>query len=50
MDDLVNLIIQNESPAQISDGIKDLLNIKALEKIDSLYPDVAANLFSVEEQ
>lgn len=50
MDDLLDLIIQNESPAQISDSIKDLLNIKALEKIDSLYPDVAANLFSVDAE
>lgn len=50
MDNLAQLILKNESPSQISDAIKDALNLKALEKIDEFQPEVASNLFNVDEQ
>lgn len=50
MEDLVQMILQNESPSQISDAIKDALNLKALGKIDEFQPEVAANLFGVDEE
>jgi hypothetical protein len=50
MDSIVDMILKNESPSQISDSIKDLLNLKSLEKIDEFRPEVAANLFVVDEE
>jgi hypothetical protein len=50
MEDLVNLILQNDSPAQISDAIKDALSVKAMERIEAERPDVAANLFTAEQE
>ena len=52
MDDLLDNIISDESPSQISDTIKDLLYAKAAERVDS-YKQTAGNaLFntSPEEQ
>jgi len=45
MDELLDMIIADESPAQISDKIKDMLFAKSAEKIDSLRPEVASGLF-----
>jgi len=45
MDDLMNMIIADESPSQISDKIKDILFSKSAEKIDAFKPTVAASLF-----
>jgi len=50
MDDLLDMIIADESPSQISDKIKDLLFAKASEKIDGFKPSVAMNMFGQEEQ
>lgn len=49
MDDLLDMIIADESPSQISDKIKDILFSKSAEKIDTFRPSVSANLFSSEE-
>lgn len=49
MDDLIDMIYSDESPYQISDKIKDILFAKASEKIDAVRPEVAASLFSTEE-
>jgi hypothetical protein len=49
MDELLDMIIADESPSQVSDKIKELLFTKAAEKIDTLRPAVAANMFSYEE-
>jgi hypothetical protein len=49
MDNIVDMILKNESPSKVSDTIKDILNIKALEKIDDFQPVVATNLFNVDE-
>ena len=45
MDDLLDMIISDESPSQISDKIKDILFAKSTEKIDSFRPSVSASLF-----
>ena len=45
MDDLLDMIISDESPSEISDKIKDILFAKSAEKIDSLRPSVSASLF-----
>jgi hypothetical protein len=50
MDELMDMILTDESPAQISDKIKDVLFAKSAEKIDSFRPAVAANLFGAEDQ
>jgi len=53
MDDLMDMIISDESPSQISDKIKDILFSKSAEKIDAFRPSVAASMFDemeVEEE
>lgn len=50
MDELMDMIIADESPSQISDKIKDLLFSKASEKIDDFRPTVAASMFSQQEE
>ena len=50
MEDLINLIIADESPSQISDNIKDILTTKAVEKIDDYRPVVAASMFNTDDE
>jgi hypothetical protein len=45
MDELMDMIVTDESPSQISDKIKDILFAKSAEKIDALRPAVASSLF-----
>ena len=45
MEDLLDMIIADESPSQISDKIKDMLFAKSAEKIDSFRPSVASDMF-----
>ena len=45
MDDLLDMMIADESPSQISDKIKDLLFAKSAEKIDAFRPYVASQTF-----
>lgn len=49
MDDLMDMIAGDESPANISDKIKDLLFAKAAENIDAFRPVVASSMFGEEE-
>ena len=49
MDDLLDMIINDESPSQVSDKIKDLLFAKSAEKIDAYRPSVADSLFGDKE-
>ena len=44
--DLMDMIIADESPSNISDTIKDMLFAKSAEKVDSFRPDVAASTFN----
>ena len=46
MDDLMDMIASDEAPSQISDKIKDILFAKSAEKIDTLRPAVASQLFN----
>ena len=45
MDELMDLLVTDESPSQISDKIKDLLYAKSADKISDLRPEVANRLF-----
>jgi len=45
MDELMDLLVKDESPSQISDGIKDILFAKSAEKIQNIKPQVASSLF-----
>tara|TARA_B100000131_G_scaffold81609_1_gene78482 strand:- start:745 stop:957 length:213 start_codon:yes stop_codon:yes gene_type:complete len=46
MDELMDLIGADESAAQVSDKIKDLLYAKSGEKVDAFRPHVANSLFN----
>ena len=48
MDDVLDMIIADESPSQISDKIKDLLYAKSAEKIGEVKPTVANSMFNTE--
>jgi hypothetical protein len=45
MDDLMDMILADESPAEVSDKIKEILFAKSAEKINVVRPEVAASLF-----
>tara|TARA_B100001123_G_C14588663_1_gene741072 strand:- start:221 stop:463 length:243 start_codon:yes stop_codon:yes gene_type:complete len=45
MDDLMDAIVANDSPSQVSDAIKDLLYAKTADKVDALKPEIANSLF-----
>ena len=46
--ELMDMIIADESPATISDKIKDMLFAKSAERVDNFKPDVAADTFGDE--
>lgn len=50
MDDLLDMIIADESPSQVSDKIKELLFAKSAQKIDDFRPIVAADMFGEDEE
>ena len=43
---LMDMIIADESPSNISDTIKDMLFAKSAEKIDAFRPEVASSTFN----
>ena len=45
MDELLDLIASDKSPADVSDTIKDALYSKAAERINSQRPDIAMQMF-----
>jgi len=47
--DLMDMIIADESPSSVSDKIKDILFAKTSEKVDSVRPEVAKNTFDSPE-
>lgn len=49
MDELMDMIVTDESPSQISDKIKELLFAKSAERIDAFKPAVASSLFGNQE-
>lgn len=50
MDELMDMIVSDESPSQISDKIKDILFAKSSSKIDEIRPLVANKLFDTQEE
>ena len=50
MDDLLDSIVTDESPSQISDQIKDMLYDKASKRVDAFRPLVTNSIFSGEDQ
>ncbi len=44
--ELMDMIIADESPSNISDRIKDMLFAKSAEKIDAFKPEVANSTFN----
>jgi len=45
MDELMDLLVKDESPSSVSDAIKDQLFSRTAEKIQGIRPDVAASIF-----
>ena len=50
MEELIDMIVSDESPSQVSDKIKEILFAKAGEKVDSMRPEVANNLFGTDNE
>ena len=50
MEELVNLIANDASAAEISDGIKDVLFAKAATKIDAQKANVALSMFDTDTE
>jgi len=40
MDELLDMVVNDASPAEVSDRIKDILYTKSSEKIEGMRPDV----------
>ena len=49
MDELMDMMVSDESPSQISDKIKDILYGKAAERIDAFRPMVANGVFGEDD-
>ena len=49
-DDLMDMIIADESPSNISDKIKDILFAKSADKVDSHRPNVAGQTFDAQDE
>jgi hypothetical protein len=49
MDNIIDLIATDSSPAEIADGIKAALFAKSAEKLNDIRPYVASSLFGAEE-
>ena len=45
MDELMDLLVKDESPSAVSDAIKDQLFSRTAEKIQGIRPEVAASIF-----
>lgn len=49
MDDLMDMILSDESPSEISSKIKDILFSKSAERIDNFRPTVSSSMFGEDE-
>jgi hypothetical protein len=45
MEDLIDLIATDQSAAKVSDKIKELLYVKAADRIDSVKPIISNSIF-----
>ena len=48
--ELMDMIIADKSPSQISDRIKDMLFAKSAERVDAYKPEVAKNSFNANDE
>lgn len=46
----MDLMVTGESPADVSDKIKEILYAKAAERVDHLKPNAAASLFGGDDE
>jgi hypothetical protein len=49
MDDLLDMIVSDESPSQIADKIKEILFAKSAERVEAVRPQVSASLFGEDD-
>tara|TARA_B100001758_G_scaffold247917_1_gene268509 strand:- start:3168 stop:3368 length:201 start_codon:yes stop_codon:yes gene_type:complete len=49
MEELMNLLVKDESPTQISDAIKDMLYARTAEKVQTATPGIMNNVFDGED-
>lgn len=49
MEDIIDLIATDAAPSEVSDLIKQHLFTKSVERINTLRPEVASNMFSDED-
>lgn len=50
MEELVDMIAGDSTPADISDKIKEVLFAKASERINLVRPEVSASMFNLEDE
>ena len=48
--ELVDMMINGAKPSEVQDAVKDLLIMKAADKIDEIRPQVANSLFGAPEE
>ncbi len=48
MDELLDMVVTDESPSQISDKIKDILYAKSAERVDAYKTVAAKSAFGIE--
>ena len=48
--DLVDMMIDGAKPSEMQDAVKDLLILKAADKVDEMRPQVANSLFGAPEE
>ena len=49
MEELMDLLVKDESPTQISDAIKDMLYVRTAEKVQTATPAIMNTVFDGEE-
>tara|TARA_R100000908_G_scaffold49605_1_gene24921 strand:- start:629 stop:835 length:207 start_codon:yes stop_codon:yes gene_type:complete len=49
MDDLMDLLVKDDSPTQISDAIKDMLYARTAEKVNTATPNIMNSVFDGEQ-
>lgn len=50
MDNILDMLVADESPVQVSDEIKNILFTKAAERVNAFRPNVADTMFGTEEE
>ena len=48
--ELVDMMINGAKPTEVQDAVKDLLIMKAADKVDEMRPQVANSLFGAPEE